>query len=404
MKRKQRGSRPPRSNKPSSATLVHVLYLETAEDQRGSDGLRSPGVHLNERGRGPALCAACGGVADAWRGRLDNMQTALRMCCSEGALFRPSVAQFALVSPRAVIRYSLAEFGGWLSERGTKRATEAVVIGAALRAASGELPAASGVSHAPLEVAPDGSPECMWAWVAGWAAAVRARAAGGRVVALLLDAAAPPLEHTTAAGALAASLRGCGVSDLLLCVGGPSGVPRRWQERLAAALGGERGEPAPPLLGVSLRGGVQHSAPALAELLLLHERGRLLPLVQDRLALSDEQHKAWRRAEREIVHAWLRALGLHADGNTADGGGAALPAAAEVARLLEAHRALLQRLEAAGSLRAGANEVGAGSEEGTEEAGEGPGGRQGSARGALPHKPEAARAIRKKKRRATQGN
>ncbi|EOD35481.1 hypothetical protein EMIHUDRAFT_201601 [Emiliania huxleyi CCMP1516] len=361
MKRKQRGSRPPRSNKPSSATLVHVLYLETAEDQRGSDGLRSPGVHLNERGRGPALCAACGGVADAWRGRLDNMQTALRMCCSEGALFRPSVAQFALVSPRAVIRYSLAEFGGWLSERGTKRATEAVVIGAALRAASGELPAASGVSHAPLE-------------------------------------------HTTAAGALAASLRGCGVSDLLLCVGGPSGVPRRWQERLAAALGGERGEPAPPLLGVSLRGGVQHSAPALAELLLLHERGRLLPLVQDRLALSDEQHKAWRRAEREIVHAWLRALGLHADGNTADGGGAALPAAAEVARLLEAHRALLQRLEAAGSLRAGANEVGAGSEEGTEEAGEGPGGRQGSARGALPHKPEAARAIRKKKRRATQGN
>lgn len=315
---------------------VHVLYLETAEDQRNETGGRSAGCHLNVSGLGPTLCTTCSGVADVWRGRLDNMQCALRMCCAEGALFRPFVAQFALLSPRAAVNYELARFGNWLAKEGTKRATEAVVVGAALRAASSDLsPNDSGVAHTAFECADDGTGEGMWQWAAAWAAAVRAGSGGGRVVSLLLDAAAPPLASCTAAGVLAAHVGSAAVSDVVILVGGPSGVPRAWRERLEKVVGR-------PLLKVSLGGGVQHSAPALAELLMMHERGDLLPLLHDRLALTANQHKAWRRAEREAVHTWLRHLGLHADG----GGGTPRPAAEAMAGLLEAHLALMRRISA----------------------------------------------------------
>ena len=324
-----------------AAARVHVLYLETAEDQRGADGSRSAGCHLNSSGRGPTLCSGCGGVADVWRGRLDNMQCALRMCCAEGAIFRPFVKEFALVSPRVALRYELARFGEWMAREGTKRATEAVVVGAALRAAAAELSSESGVTHAALDCTEAGAGEAMWRWVQAWVAAVRAGSGGRRVVSLLLDAGAPPLVSSTAAGALAAHVNSSAtpVRDVIILVGGPSGVPRSWRDRLTQAVGR-------PLLKVSLRGGVQHSAPALAELLMLHERGDLMPLLDDRLALTAEQHKAWRRAEREVVHAWLRQLGLHGDGNTADGGAVG---GDPVAGLLEAHRALLQRLTAMGA-------------------------------------------------------
>ena len=113
---------------------VHVLYLERAEDQRTADGKRSAGLHLEQTpGLGPYICTTCDAVADTWRNRCDNFQCALRMCCAEGALFRPSVAQFAVLSPRAALAYSLPAFGAWMAAQGTKRPTEALVVGAALR-------------------------------------------------------------------------------------------------------------------------------------------------------------------------------------------------------------------------------------------------------------------------------
>ena len=170
---------------------VHVLYLERAEDQRTADGKRSAGLHLEQTpGLGPYICATCDAVADSWRNRCDNFQCALRMCCAEGALFRPSVAQFAVLSPRAALAYSLPAFGAWMAAQGTKRPTEALVVGAALRVAAGALdPAACGVTHVPLACDSDGDGDAMWAWAAQWAGAVRASAAG-KVVTLLLEAGA----------------------------------------------------------------------------------------------------------------------------------------------------------------------------------------------------------------------
>ena len=47
---------------------------------------------------------------------------------------------------------------------------------------------------------------------------------------------------------------------------------------------------------MALRGGLQHAAPALLELLLVNERGELGGLVMDRLAVTPEQHKVSVRA------------------------------------------------------------------------------------------------------------
>lgn len=292
---------------PDASARVHVLYVERAEDQRGPSGARSAGVHLGVPGRGPCICDACEGVAEVWRGRLDNLQTTLRMCCAEGSLFRPEVMQFACASPRAGLLYDIPRLATWMSARGSKRPTEALVIGSALRVARGELePGACGISHSPFEASDDGESEGMWAWIAQFAAGVRARAreSGGVAVSLVLDKKGEVLAPSHTAGVLSGALAARSApmpTDLVLVIGGPSGVPRAWSERLASALG-------KPLLAVALRGGLQHSYAALLDMLLMHERGELLPLVRDRLACPAERRKRWRQAEHELRRAWLACL------------------------------------------------------------------------------------------------
>lgn len=319
-----------------------MLYLETAEDQRDVHGHHSSGCHLNVSGLGPTLCSDCDGVSSVWRGRLDNMQCALRMCCAEGTIFRPFVTQFALLSPRAALIWDLKAFGKFMTESNTKRCTEAVVIGAGLRAAliSPES-SGSGVTHSGFAC-----DEAMWEWAAEWIGSLRMRAGdgGGKVVSLLLDAAAPPLTTSTAAGALAARLKSAtaaSISDIIVIVGGPSGIPPSWRKRIAKLTGKSA-------VKVSLEGAVQHSAPALAEILMLHERHELVPLLNDRLALTAEHHKAWCKAERQVVHMWLRHLGVHADcagATSASGRAPSRPAAEVTAELLKAHAAFLERMQ-----------------------------------------------------------
>jgi hypothetical protein len=280
-------------------------------------------------------------VADSWRGRLDNFQCTLRMCCSEGQLFRPCVSQVALISPRAALTYSLSDLGAWMNASGRKRPNETLLLGAALRKADPALPVvADGVTYA--ELRPDG--DAMWGWVSAWAQAVR-DSASGRVVPVLLDATATPLAPSAAAGALATALGQAAqaepISDLLFILGGPSGIPSRWQQPLVAAVGSP--------IRVALRGGLAHSAPALLELLLLHERGELLPLLLDREAVSPAQLKRWRKMEREMHHAWLRALGVHAQDSepTASPSSDALPGSRRRDRfeeVMQAHQAAVVRL------------------------------------------------------------
>ena len=95
---------------------------------------------------------------------------------------------------------------------------------------------------------------------------------------MLLEAGAPPLVPSPIAGALAAHLGATEPpTDYILLVGGPSGVPGAWRSRVQRAMG-------TTLLKVALRGGLQHAAPALLEMLLANERGELGGMVMDRLA------------------------------------------------------------------------------------------------------------------------
>ncbi|KAG8466279.1 hypothetical protein KFE25_002035 [Diacronema lutheri] len=330
-----------------STARIHVLYLERGDDQR-EEGQRSAGVHLNVAGRGPCLCTGCDGVADVWRGRLDNMQTTLRMCCAEGALFRPFVAQFAFASPRASLLYDVPRLGAWMNAQGAKRPTEALIVGSALRAHAGSLSAAvSGVacdSHAtPSEGSVGAGDEAMWAWVDAFISRVRARAHadGGLAVALTLDRKAPILCPSAMSGVLArASGATRRIADVVVAIGGPSGLSGGWTARLNLAL-------ADPRLSVSLRGGLQHSYSALLDVLLMHERGELEPALHDRLAVPAELLRRARTAEHELRRAWLAAIGLGSQAQPV--GKRALARALDVA-----HRACVGRLAPGGPEATGA--------------------------------------------------
>jgi hypothetical protein len=294
-----------------SSARVHVLYLEQADDQRGGDGVRCAGVHLGEPGRGACLCSSCGGVADVWRGRLDNMQTTLRMCCAEGAIFRPFVAQFAFASPRHSLLYDIHRLGGWMRAQGAKRPTEALIVGSALRVHAGELSAEeSGISVTSHSSASASGAEAMWAWTTAFVSEIRARAHadGGIALALSLDKKAPLLSPSPMAGVLGRAMGGAqpSIRDIIIAIGGPSGLTHGWGARLSVAL-------ATPHVSVSLRGGLQHSYGALVEVLLMHERAELVPALSDRLSVPPELLKRARAAEHELRRAWLVRLGLHDD-------------------------------------------------------------------------------------------
>lgn len=243
------------------------------------------------------------------------MQTTLRMCCAEGSIMRPFVAQFAFASPRASLLYDVPRLGAWMSAQGTKRPTEALIVGSALRAHSGNLSAEeSGISCSLHAAAANGGPcgdtsddAAMWAWVSHLVSSVRARALlqGGVAVALTLDKKAPVLCPSPLAGVLASAMGPSTprLTDVIVVIGGPSGLARGWASRLDAAIG-------EPRLAVSLRGGLQHSYAALLDVLLMHERAELVPALQDRLAVPAALLKRARAAEHELRRTWLACIGL----------------------------------------------------------------------------------------------
>jgi len=166
----------------------------------------------------------------------------------------------------------------------------------------------SGIAVSSHALAAGGADDEMWAWVGGFVARVRERAKeeGGLAVALTLDKKAPLLSPTPMAGVLAqASGAQPAVADIVVVVGGPSGFTAGWAAKLNEVLGEPKER-----LAVSLRGGLQHSYAAVLDLLLMHEREELLPLLLDRLAVPVDVLKRARAAEHELRRAWVASLGL----------------------------------------------------------------------------------------------
>ena len=115
----------------------HVLYWEP--DLGGADKAEpEPGLGASA-GTGPRICSSCRGVAEAWRWRLDNFQTCVRMCGKEGCGFRREIANITCMGPGLRIQYEPAIFYRYLTEVRSRALTEETVIGTALEVRSGVL-------------------------------------------------------------------------------------------------------------------------------------------------------------------------------------------------------------------------------------------------------------------------
>ena len=91
-----------------SRTRYHIVYWECASYM----GIQftPPSETAKTRG-GPGLCPACSNVVDAYKCRLDNMQTSLRMCVDScGLAFREDIIEFVCLSPAMAIKYDLRRF------------------------------------------------------------------------------------------------------------------------------------------------------------------------------------------------------------------------------------------------------------------------------------------------------
>ncbi|CAK0861155.1 unnamed protein product [Prorocentrum cordatum] len=268
----------------------HVLYWE------GGDPVS---VSLKSHGA-PSLCKQCDGVRRPWRFRLDNLFASIRSCGKEGGVFRKELVDFTCLSPCSAIRYDLRSFHHWLIDENTKALTEQNVLGTAIKVDRGLLDSRDCGVH--TEDLRDG----QWSqWLASHAAAMQQSAAdrGGRCVALLLDQAGVELLTLDTGGAPAQRKRPCApIAKVLLVLGGPSGIQPAVYQGMAEVLRRAQLE----VLEIRLPGGLQHSNVVLADLLMGHDRGFLLPAVEDLLELGRQQYEEWRAAVQQHLAA-LRA-------------------------------------------------------------------------------------------------
>eukprot|EP00931_Biecheleriopsis_adriatica_P047266 TRINITY_DN27222_c0_g1_i1.p1 TRINITY_DN27222_c0_g1~~TRINITY_DN27222_c0_g1_i1.p1 ORF type:complete len:920 (+),score=202.79 TRINITY_DN27222_c0_g1_i1:27-2786(+) len=281
-----------------SEVQYHILYWE-GQDKYGitfdlEDDARAKGGYS----RGPGRCISCRNMANTFRQRLDNMQSSLRMCVEPGGLkFRKEIVNFICLSPRMSIMYELDKFHRYLVACGTRHLTEETVLGTALSVDRGEVEAeACGVEISSWPDAPSGEVPHE-AWLKAKVKEIRASAAarGGASAGLMLDKNGFEVGAFGVDVAMFACRPAQPIREVVILLGGPKGIE---DDVLPGILGifGDGGEDGFHLgtLKVKLPGGLQHSYVALGDLLSFHDRGFLLPIMEDYQQLGHNEYSSWR--------------------------------------------------------------------------------------------------------------
>jgi len=288
----------------------HVVYWEAGEDGTGITlaAERSSGSRGRRPGAPASLCKECDGVSDATRFDLDAMHSSVRMLAKEGPGFRAEVEEFVCASPQLAIEYSLQRFNAYNGTRKKKVLTETVVLALPLLVHGGRVPSQeAGVNVTPLrsrgEAGDGDAAAAACDWLRGYASRVRSAASAEEGVSALAVVHPGGVE-----------VSGFGVTDpffahapqrpitrIVLLVAGPKGFGGEVAlGRLEAALlGGERGQ------GAGGDGAGCHVGPfrlsvparrpnaALGDLLMCHDRGMLLPLLEDMRHVGAEEYASW---------------------------------------------------------------------------------------------------------------
>lgn len=247
-------------------------------------GLDGQGWDLNGRQPGgfPRIDPRTDALLDSWKGRMENAQVTLRMCASEGPGFKRYLKHFMMLSSQACMEFRLPQYHRFNTEKKRKVLTERIVIGGILESYSGSTPGSG------IRVSNNAAAEGDYLkYVRRRARRYRLQAhrLGGHFAALILDGAGVELKIPTMVAATAsadASTSPAQIKRLLVILGGPHGIR---PEAVAAIRQMLEKYTDFPMIGVALPGGILHSYYALANLLIFHDHGLLLPYLQTQVGL-----------------------------------------------------------------------------------------------------------------------
>lgn len=290
----------------------HVLYWEGGH----FDGVQfqmPQGWGRKPSGNWPGLCDSCGNISGAFKCRVDNMQSTLRCCVdTSGLRFRDEIADFTCLSPRSSIRYNLRQFQSYIAQRGDARVlTEEVVIGAAIRASRREEePSESGVAYVDF-----GPGEIVWkekgggghkgfgkcgvdvgpwrpeAWLHRYMRDISSAAErkSGIAIGLMLDKNGAEVCNFGIGSAMFAHNPELPIREVVILLGGPHGIEDVPLQHILKAFDATMHH---GTLAVKLPGGLQHSYVALGDLLNSHDRGHLVPILED-CRLLNMRYRLW---------------------------------------------------------------------------------------------------------------
>ncbi|CAK0887618.1 unnamed protein product [Prorocentrum cordatum] len=281
-----------RARRSGGRCTYHVLYWEAAEGCGGG----KPGIEFGKplgprRDQTPELpcyCKQCDGAVDTWRFRLDATHATLRMIAKEGVGFREEVQEFICVSPRGVLEYDLHRFKQYNRDRKKNVLTENIVLGTPMQVEMGNVsPDDCGVSIATLSQGVGGEDEedtriaRVCEYMREVAARVREHAAadGGSAALLVVHPGGVAVDSFGADLPFFAHSPEEPITRVVVLLAGPCGFGQKLLGRFEEALTGEAGCHAGPLrLGVPA---ARNSSAALGTLLMCHDRGALVPILED---------------------------------------------------------------------------------------------------------------------------
>ena len=232
-------------------------------------------LDLESRCGTPWFCSSCKDLTDTWRGRFDNAHATLRACAAQGG-FKDYVADFLVLGPKATVHYKLRAFYQWAKHMKKKVLTEAMVLGTMLDSYHGQVDAdRCGVVAS--------NTRGHWKTLLREKAAElqeQAQQAKGHFVALNLDVDGDILD-IAAMSSISQPFQNVRVDQLLIIVGGPSGISKDDASNLQRVL---QEYTYGPLQRCSLPGGTAHSSNVLSAMFALHDQNVLIPYVQQCIA------------------------------------------------------------------------------------------------------------------------
>lgn len=264
----------PKSQAARGQPKLGVLYWGGGLDGKGWD--------LNGRGAGgfPRICRTCNAVVDSWKGRMENVQVTLRICASEGPGFKRYIKHFMALSAQACVELRLHQYHQFNRVQKRKVLTERIVIGGILETYAGQAPAQSG-----MRVSNGGPHEGNWiSYLRRRARRYRwqAHREGGHFAALLLEGGCVELQlrDLLAAGDSGGNATPARIKRLLVILGGPEGIGPDIRDAVRSQVELYTDF---PVMSMALPGGLLHSYYALANILIFHDQGLLLPYLQARV-------------------------------------------------------------------------------------------------------------------------